>query len=95
LLINSAKNQITFRQHSSHITENRFYIVTPIHDNTVLAAPEVQKLAPTTVNQHLLVCLECHHGCVISANVADHRRRACGAQNETEASSRRSVHLLC
>jgi hypothetical protein len=28
-------------------------------------------------------------------NGADHRRRASDAQNETEASSRRSVHLHC
>src|SRR4030095_6148396 len=28
-------------------------------------------------------------------NVADHRRRASDAQHETEASSRRSVHLHC
>jgi len=30
---------------------------------------------------------------VFMPNVADHRRRATAAQNEIEASSRRSVHL--
>src|SRR5206468_11154116 len=32
-------------------------------------------------------------GAIFTQNVADHRRRAHRAQNETEASSRRSVHL--